>query len=285
MDRKRSPGMLTPLLLAGLVLLGSFSWAFLRTGAQGLKTQQLQQEARQWAVLAKSLARIREEEPFFILSGERKLPGISFGPQSPEVFFTLETKGQKKDLLRQERLQLHHAAGELLMQGSRYEITMPGTEDGVPFPDTGIWSNGWADHTLYANEKVFSRVRSWPLPDARRMEMPLEGQLCYGRERLRWGGKSILRGRAVLVHGRDLDLEGPFAAEGDFRILVFGKLRVGRGVRLDKAYLYATGGITLEEGAAVQGILACRRDIRIHEKALFQPDPAVLGPFCTRYVF
>ena len=171
------------------------------------------------------------------------------------------------------------------MQGSRYEITMPGTEDGGPFPDTGIWSNGWADHTLYANEKVFSRVRSWPLPDARRMEMPLEGQLCYGRERLRWGGKSILRGRAVLVHGRDLDLEGPFAAEGDVRILVFGKLRVGRGVRLDKAYLYATGGITLEEGAAVQGILACRRDIRIHEKALFQPDPAVLGPFCTRYVF
>lgn len=285
MDRKRSPGMLTPLLLAGLVLLGSFSWAFLRTGAQGLKTQQLQQEARQWAVLAKSLARIREEEPFFTLSGERKLPGISFGPQSPEVFFTLETKGQKKDLLRQERLQLHHAAGELLMQGSRYEITMPGTEDGVPFPDTGIWSNGWADHTLYANEKVFSQVRSWPLPDARRMEMPLEGQLCYGRERLRWGGKSILRGRAVLVHGRDLDLEGPFAAEGDFRILVFGKLRVGRGVRLDKAYLYATGGITLEEGAAVQGILACRRDIRIHEKALFQPAPAVLEPFRTRYVF
>ncbi|WP_297861842.1 hypothetical protein [uncultured Acidaminococcus sp.] len=285
MDRKRSPGMLTPLLLAGLVLLGSFSWAFLRTAAQGLKTQQLQQEARQWAVLAKSLAKIREEEPFFTLPGERKLPGISFGPQSPEVFFTLETKGQKKDLLRQERLQLHHAAGELLMQGSRYEITMPGTEDGVPFPDTGIWSNGWADHTLYANEKVFSRVRSWPLPDARRMEMPLEGQLCYGRERLRWGGKSILRGRAVLVHGRDLDLEGPFAAEGDFRILVFGKLRVGRGVRLDKAYLYATGGITLEEGAAVQGILACRRDIRIHEKAFFQPDPAVLGPFCTRYVF
>lgn len=65
MDRKRSPGMLTPLLLAGLVLLGSFSWAFLRTAAQGLKTQQLQQEARQWAVLAKSLAKIREEEAFF----------------------------------------------------------------------------------------------------------------------------------------------------------------------------------------------------------------------------
>lgn len=59
MDRKRSPGMLTPLLLAGLVLLGSFSWAFLRTAAQSLKTQQLQQEARQWAILGKSLARIR----------------------------------------------------------------------------------------------------------------------------------------------------------------------------------------------------------------------------------
>lgn len=285
MDRKRSPGMLTPLLLAGLVLLGSFSWAFLRTAAQSLKTQQLQQEARQWAILGKSLARIREGEPFFTVSGERKLPGISFGLQSPEVFLTLETKGKKKDLLRQERLQLRHASGEPLMQGSRYEISMPGTEEGSSFPETGIWSNGWADHVLYVKETVFSRVRSWPLPDARRMEMPLTGQLCYGKERLRWGGKSILRGRAVLVHGRDLDLEGPFAAEGDFRILVFGKLRVGRGVRLDKAYLYATGGITLEEGAAVQGILACRRDIQIHEKALFQPDSSVLEPFCTRYVF
>lgn len=160
MDRKRSPGMLTPLLLAGLVLLGSFSWAFLRTAAQSLKTQQLQQEARQWAILGKSLARIREGEPFFTVSGERKLPGISFGPQSPEVFLTLETKGKEKDLLRQERLQLRHASGEPLMQGSRYEISMPGTEEGRSFPETGIWSNGWADHVLYVKETVFSRVRS-----------------------------------------------------------------------------------------------------------------------------
>ncbi|WP_278676001.1 hypothetical protein [Acidaminococcus fermentans] len=285
MVSKRVPGMLTPLLLAGLALLGSFSWALLRLAVQDLETQKLQQESRQWAILVKSLARIREGEPFFAASGECRLPPVSWGTHSPEVSLVLETKGGTQDLLRQERLQLRHRTGEPVMQGSRYEITMPGTEGEKAFPETGIWANGWAEHALYAKEKVFSQVRSWPLPDARRREMPLEGQFCYGTERLSWSGGSPLRGRAVLVHGRDLTLEAPFAAKGDFRILVFGKLQVGREVRLDKAYLYATGGISLDEGAFVRGILASRRDIRLHEKAVFQPDRTVLEPFHTRYVF
>ena len=51
MVSKRVPGMLTPLLLAGLALLGSFSWALLRLAVQDLETQKLQQESRQWAIL------------------------------------------------------------------------------------------------------------------------------------------------------------------------------------------------------------------------------------------
>ena len=150
MVSKRVPGMLTPLLLAGLALLGSFSWALLRLAVQDLETQKLQQESRQWAILVKSLARIREGEPFFAASGECRLPPVSWGTHSPEVSLVLETKGGTQDLLRQERLQLRHRTGEPVMQGSRYEITMPGTEGEKAFPETGIWANGWAEHALYA---------------------------------------------------------------------------------------------------------------------------------------
>lgn len=114
------------------------------------------------------------------------------------------------------------------------------------------------------------------------MEVPLEGVFCYGRETLQWpeknGKTALLQGSGILVNRGSIRFRQGFRCQGDFRFLANGDITVHSGARLDKVYLCATGALTLEKGARVKGILACRGPVVIQEGAEFEPDPEVLQP-------
>ena len=73
MAGKKSPGMISLVLLVGLGLLGTVWAGLLGVTRQALKDWQLKQEARQDAVLFRSLCGIREGEPFLAPGEKRQL--------------------------------------------------------------------------------------------------------------------------------------------------------------------------------------------------------------------
>ena len=76
MAGKKSPGMISLVLLVGLGLLGTVWAGLLGVTRQALKDWQLKQEARQDAVLFRSLCGIREGEPFLAPGEKRQLEPV-----------------------------------------------------------------------------------------------------------------------------------------------------------------------------------------------------------------
>lgn len=91
MAGKKSPGMISLVLLVGLGLLGTVWAGLLGVTRQALKDWQLKQEARQDAVLFRSLCGIREGEPFLAPGEKRQLEPVRFQPEGPLVYASLET--------------------------------------------------------------------------------------------------------------------------------------------------------------------------------------------------
>ena len=174
------------------------------------------------------------------------------------------------------------------MKGRRYEIRMPGTEPGEIFPETGIWAEGRKEGKLFVDWSLFGRKPAWSLPDSRRMEAPVEKVLCYGRETLQWPEKTgrtvLLQGSGVLVNRGSIRFRQGFRCKGDFRFLANGDITVEKGARLENAYLYATGTLTLEPGSHVTGILACRGPIVVKKGAEFVKSEGVVGVFRTKAI-
>lgn len=93
---------------------------------------------------------------------------------------------------------------------------------------------------------------------------------------------ALLQGSGILVNRGSIRFRQGFRCQGDFRFLANGDITVHSGARLDKVYLCATGTLTLEKGAKVKGILACRGPVVIQEGAEFEKDESVMGVFCTK---
>lgn len=286
MAGKKSPGMISLVLLVGLGLLGTVWAGLLGVTRQALKDWQLKQEARQDAVLFRSLCGIREGEPFLAPGEKRQLEPVRFQPEGPLVYASLETIQEGR--IREEVLRLHRETGEELMKGRRYEIRMPGTEPGEIFPETGIWAEGRKEGKLFVDWSLFGRKPAWSLPDSRRMEAPVDKVFCYGRETLQWPEKTgrtvLLQGSGVLVNRGSIRFRQGFRCKGDFRFLANGDITVEKGARLENAYLYATGTLTLEPGSHVTGILACRGPIVVKKGAEFVKSERVVGAFRTKAI-
>lgn len=284
MAAKRRPGMVSLAVLVGLGLLTTVTAGLLGVTRQALYSWQLKEEARQAAYLFRSLCRVREGEPLLVPGEHWALEPVVFRKDRPGVYGSLT--GLADGPIREERIRLHRDTGEELMAASRYEITMPGTEKGETFPETGIWAEGRKQGKLWVDWSRFGRCRTQTLPDTRRMEVPLEGVFCYGRETLQWpeknGKTALLQGSGILVNRGSIRFRQGFRCQGDFRFLANGDITVHSGARLDKVYLCATGTLTLEKGARVKGILACRGPVVIQEGAEFEKDESVMGVFCTK---
>lgn len=188
MAAKRRPGMVSLAVLVGMGLLTTVTAGLLGVTRQALYSWQLKEEARQAAYLFRSLCRVREGEPLLVPGEHRALEPVVFRKDRPGVYGSLT--GLADGPIREERIRLHRDTGEELMAASRYEITMPGTEKGETFPETGIWAEGRKQGKLWVDWSRFGRCRTQTLPDTRRMEVPLEGVFCYGRETLQWPEKT-----------------------------------------------------------------------------------------------
>lgn len=149
MAAKRRPGMVSLAVLVGLGLLTTVTAGLLGVTRQALYSWQLKEEARQAAYLFRSLCRVREGEPLLVPGEHRALEPVVFRKDRPGVYGSLT--GLADGPIREERIRLHRDTGEELMAASRYEITMPGTEKGETFPETGIWAEGRKQGKLWVD--------------------------------------------------------------------------------------------------------------------------------------
>lgn len=279
MEHKKTPGLVSLVVLVCLLLGSGLLLVLVRTAGQELVAQNLRQEARLWTELLWSMERVRTGEPL-LKAGERKaLPAFRFRPDCPPVSFRLE--GSQKGLIHQERLELLDEENWLLLAGERYAVTMPGVDENLPFLPGGIYQNGRANRTLLVDWNRLQQAAPCALPLERRLALPLTGEFCWGKDG--WVLQKQLIGRGILVSGGSVIFERSSRVQGDFRILSQGRVTVRPGARLENVYLYAGGDMVLKAGCHVKGILAARGRVTVEEGAEFTPDVRVLEPFVTAW--
>lgn len=279
MERKKEPGLVSLVVLVCLLLASGLTLALIRTAGQELEAQTLRQEARQWAELLWSLEQVRTGEPLLKPGETRTLPAFCFRPDCPPVSVAL--KGEKKELIHRERLQLLDPENWPLLIGERLAVTMPGVKEKLPFLPTGIYENGRASRTLTVDWNQLYQDAPCELPQSRRLAMPLSGEFCKGRTG--WQLEKKMTGRGILVVSGPVTFQRGSRVQGDFRILNQGDMTVCPGARLDKVYLYSGGDMRLMAGCRVRGILAARGRVTVEEGAEFLPDGKVLEEFVTAW--